>query len=327
MRRAFLISLIIHLMGYGGYRAARHYKVLENSRIAQALARLERKIMPPPPKVVRKPPPRQEQPVELTFAMADPSRATAAPPEAPKFYGPVNNVAANPTKTVPTDVPQVDGPQKQVIRTTENEVTQIKPTQPKPPVEPPQPDKEKEEEEKKPAAKPKTEVGDLAMAKLKPDPLAKTEPEQTEKTGEEQKPKHKRPRRLSELAQGIKGERMAQNGGVARIESLASLDTKSSITGDYDYAFVAAVQARWDSLLEERGASVGGKVVLQFVMHSDGTITGMQVIQESVGEALTALCERAVLDPAPFDPWSPEMKNELHSNQRTVQFTFWYLTR
>jgi hypothetical protein len=65
--------------------------------------------------------------------------------------------------------------------------------------------------------------------------------------------------------------------------------------------------------------------VLQFTMHADGTITAMQVVQESVGESLTAICERAVLDPAPFDPWTAEMRKELQSTQRTVQFTFWYL--
>ena len=43
-----------------------------------------------------------------------------------------------------------------------------------------------------------------------------------------------------------------------------------------------------------------GKVTLSFHLNYDGTITEMQVLNTTVSGLLAAMCQRAVLDPAPY---------------------------
>ena len=67
-----------------------------------------------------------------------------------------------------------------------------------------------------------------------------------------------------------------------------------------------------------------GKVVLRFHLYYDGRITKMEVADSSVGELLALVCQRAVLDPAPYDMWPSDLRRLAKSNFREVQFTFYY---
>jgi hypothetical protein len=71
-----------------------------------------------------------------------------------------------------------------------------------------------------------------------------------------------------------------------------------------------------------RGRS--GKVVLRFNLYYDGRITNMQVAENDVGELLALVCQRAVLDPAPYEVWPSDLRRLAKSNFRDVQFTFYY---
>ena len=66
-----------------------------------------------------------------------------------------------------------------------------------------------------------------------------------------------------------------------------------------------------------------GKVVLQFRLNYDGTITDMRVAQNTVGDLLGYVCEKAVTDPAPFAKWRTDMRLKL-GDSRDIQFTFYY---
>jgi len=142
-------------------------------------------------------------------------------------------------------------------------------------------------------------------------------------------PKRRPPKRLSEVMPtkgALVGERMKQEGGVARMAVESSLDVKSSPLGDYHYRMVTAVQQRWYRLLEERRYALEriGKVVIAFNLHSDGTITAIETKNSDVGEVLSFLCELSVMQPAPFGRWPPEIRRLIGGDVIPVTFTFNY---
>ena len=75
---------------------------------------------------------------------------------------------------------------------------------------------------------------------------------------------------------------------------------------------------------ENRTANASGKVVLEFRLHPDGRITGMTNVQNEVSDFMENMCERAILDPEPFQPWPREMRLDIPADYRDIQFTFFY---
>jgi hypothetical protein len=130
------------------------------------------------------------------------------------------------------------------------------------------------------------------------------------------------PQEASEIA----GRKMRQDGGVRRLDLLSSLDVRSSPFGEYDRAIILAIQNRWYDLLDMRGFThgPGGRVVLSFRLHYDGRITDMQVIESTVDDILSLLCQKAILDPAPYERWPSDMRRMIGENFRDVKFTFYY---
>ena len=95
--------------------------------------------------------------------------------------------------------------------------------------------------------------------------------------------------------------------------------------GPSDAAFIAAVQERWYNLLDStQFAQRSGKVVVEFRLTYDGRIIEMRVAGNEVGEMLGLLCQRAILDPAPYAPWPADMRRLIGGNYRDVTFTFYY---
>ena len=119
---------------------------------------------------------------------------------------------------------------------------------------------------------------------------------------------------------------MRQEGGVKRRAHIAMVDAKGTSFGQYDADFINAVSQRWYDLLDNIRYSgyQPGKVTLQFDLNYDGRITGMKVVQNTVGDMLSILCQKAVLDPAPFDKWPREMRLMIGRDIRPIQFTFYY---
>jgi len=84
------------------------------------------------------------------------------------------------------------------------------------------------------------------------------------------------------------------------------------------------VQDRWWKLLEDQTADVTGKVVLHFQLHPDGRVSDMKMVQNEVTDLEEATCERAVMDPAPYEKWTREMRLSLPSDSYDITFTFYY---
>jgi outer membrane biosynthesis protein TonB len=314
---AFGISLAVHLLVFSVYQTGKKFNWWQNVHWP---ARMQSSKMLT--ELLKKKPittPQQLQPqIPLIFVDVNPAQATPEPPKKAEYYSDKNSKAANPDTTLDTDKPKIEGKQTQVVKTEDVPKTKNIPLQPAPLPQPSPPVKEAQEEQKpKPAYTP----GDLALAK----------PEETPRKDDGQE-KQARPRTIKEAlarkqqATGLMGEKMKQEGGVRRAHLLPSLDVISTPFGAYDAAIIAAVQYRWYSLLDDQHWAGGrtGKVMIRFVLHSNGRVTQASIVENSVDFTLALLCERAILDPAPYAAWPLDMKRLIGGDDREVTFTFFY---
>jgi hypothetical protein len=314
---AFALSLAFHVLVYGGYQVGQKYHLWQNLHWPSWFQPpkfltdlIKKKELPPPPR---------PQDLPLIFVTVNPAQASAEAPKDAKFYSDKNSVAANPKPDTITEAPKIEGKQTEVVR-TEDVPRPPKFTPLQPAAAPPAPKPQEAEPEVKP--KPASTPGDLTMAKPAPTP--------NKDNGETKEAKPPRPRTIKEaLAQlqnnQLPSERIKQEGGVKRRNEMASLDTKATPFGAYDAALVEAISQRWFSLLDERdyASDSRGKVVLQFNLHHDGRVTEMNVAENTAGAVLGLICQKAVLDPAPFAAWPSDMRRTL-GDVRHIQFTFYY---
>lgn len=303
--RALALSVAVHLLCWGGYTVGRKYEIWDKLTLPAWVKKLTPALFKKPAPAIQ--PPDSEPP--LVFVNVNPDTATPEPPKDAKYYSSLNSKAANPDPDRDTATPKLSGQQDVVPETETIERNQFDKLQPALPVQEPQP-------EERP--KPKEAPGDLAMAKPELNP--RTETGSTER---------ERPRRLSQVQQPagrLPSQMMNQDGGVRRQLDSPSLDTKSTVTGMYDAMFIQSVKARWLDLLDSRdhAAAPRGHVRLQFKLHYDGRITDMNVIEHTVTETLSLICQKAVLDPAPFDKWTKEMRMLIGKDFREIKFTFYY---
>jgi protein TonB len=285
---------------------------------------------------------RREQPTEempLMFVTVDPSQAVPDAPTDAKYYSALNSRAANPDPKLDTPVPKIDGKQERVPQTMERARPELQALQPAPTPPPqvaeqqPEPAPEPEPKPAPPQAPPRPtptpRPGDLAYlkpAELPKPPLESKTPRASEHPNTPSPP---RPRTLAMARQqkgGIAGDRVKQQGGVRRFSVEPSFDVRSTPFGAYDAAIIAAIQKHWYDLIENRefSGSYSGKVVLEFRLNSDGSVTDMRVGETDVTEILALLCQRAVQDPAPFARWPADLRRLVGKEYRDVRFTFYY---
>jgi len=312
----FVFSLLLHLLCWGTYTLAKKAGWWEARRwpvwlqkLKQASVHTPTPLQPPPPR----PPPQDEIP--LMFVDVNPVAATPEPPKAAVYYSSRNALAANPEPAKETALPKIEGKQQQTVKTQDT---------PPAPLDKLQPDfnalkKQRETEEAR--AKPAQLPGDLTMAKpqLQPRPPDPGNAEQP------------RPRTIKEALQRRHrdqsvGEKMKQEGGVSRRLEISSFDTKATPFGAYDAALIEAVQSRWYDLLDHISYNGyrHGKVVVEFRLSYDGTVSRVSVPEDTVGLSLSLLCQKAVQDPAPFDRWPRDMRLTMDKDYRDIRFTFFY---
>jgi outer membrane biosynthesis protein TonB len=139
-------------------------------------------------------------------------------------------------------------------------------------------------------------------------------------------PKPARPRTVAE-ARAAKGlppsEKMRQEGGVQRRDIQSTLDVQATAYGDYDAQIINAIRSRWYSLLSGKHSPVG-KVVVEFKLHANGTISELRTIDANVDNLFQYLCEAAIQEPSPYQKWPVEMRRVLGGDSREVRFTFFY---
>jgi hypothetical protein len=309
--RALVLSLLIHVFAFGGWKFGQAHGWWKESHLPRWLQLARSSLV----KQIAKNNPRraQQQPVTLTFVDVDPTVAVTEAPKNAKYTSSVNTIAQS-TKKDESQLPDLTGVQEKVLKTTDNDKSKAQPLQPTPKALP---------EADKPSPPKKTYTpGDLVFAK----------PNTNLTSGKSDRPEtqpRSRPRTVAEAkaARGITGDKMKHEGGSQNVGLSSSLDVRRTVTGDYDRAFVDAVQARWDYLLQDQSSTPIGEVALEFKMHYDGRITDMKMPHNGVDAFFALLCQKAILDNAPYARWSKEMRNELAGDTRDVTFTFYYLRR
>lgn len=319
---AFALSLLLHLMLFAVVELGQRAGWWRHSVLSSLLSSREQSQE----RVAEnKPEPQTEVPI--VFVEVDPAVATAEPPKETKYYSSQSSQAANPDATVDTGTPKISGTQELVARTLDQPRVQPEPLQPAAPPEPvaKQERTENQRAEPEPAS---SKPGELEMARAseKPDVSSLLRPPPAVI---QEQPERRRPRRIAEALQQrglLAGEKMKQEGGMKRFSIAEGLDVKAMPFGDYDGAIIAAIQQRWYGLLDERDYARGytGKVVLTFRLNSDGRISELRVQENEVSDILALICQRAVLDPAPFAPWPSDMRRMIGADYREVRFTFHY---
>jgi hypothetical protein len=290
---AFAVSIGAHLLFWGVYAANDRFDLGRKLNLPQWAQKL---ISPPPPP----PPPVEREP--YMFVHVSDAQAVGEPPKNTIRYSDRNAAAANPELVdAQSNEPKLDGENPESRQTEtgsrRNPFDQLMPDPPKP-VEPPPP---------------KLTPGAMTVAQLQPQPPAE----------------RPRPRTLLDAKlqneQRDRGARARLDGGTP-LRARASYDVRATGFGAYDRAFVDAVSARWYHLLDNMSYDGyrQGKVVLQFVLNYDGRITEMKVVSNTVTESLSLLCQKAVLDPAPFERWPREMRLMVGEDSRRITFTFNY---
>lgn len=290
------LSLAAHLFVWGSYEAGKKLGVW------QRMPRLA--WLQPAPKMI---PPVQKPEPPLEFVMVEQPSAEA--PANVKYYSSKNSRAANPDASRDINIPKLNGTQTDVPKTETVSKPDFNKLQPAPKPMNPEP--------AQPA--PAVEPGDLTLGK----------PQDSQQQQQEQTPP--RPRTIQQaLAQSqphrSPGVEMKQDGGVPNVKLSASFDVKATPFGQYDSDFVDAVTYHWYSLLDSQKFALDrtGRVMLRFHLNYDGTITEMTVLQNTVGDLLGYVCQKAINDPAPFKPWPADMRRLVGANYREITFTFYY---
>lgn len=315
---AFVISLIIHLFLFQGYRLSKRLgwwdyqpawftQLLRRKTSPADLARKNAQLQAEQQK-------RRE--ILMSFMEVPPDRVAVEPPKEAKYYGAANARAANPDPAEKL-IPKIEGNQTKIER-METVPRQQKDKFPLAPAVPP-PDQAKPAEEAKPKPRAAETPGDIAMRR--------PEPRKIEGTGESETREYTRPRTLDEARARRNltvGERMKQSGGVRNVGRV-SLDVKATAFGAYDAAFIAAVQDRWYAILDAYPYSLrSGKVVLHFKLMQDGRILELKVQEDTVGELQSLFCQRAITEPSPYAKWPSDMRRMIGEPFREVTFTFYY---
>jgi outer membrane biosynthesis protein TonB len=339
--RALTFSLLFHLVILLMLELGSQVSWLKRNRVVAALR--EALVQPTLERPPKPPAPRANQPVPMLFVDVNPEQATPEPPPDTPYYSTQNTRAANPNPDKDTNVPRIDGGQTKIVKTFDTLRPQPAsappaPTPPERPAPKPATDASQATDAAAPAPQPSPELvndlipepaGELKVAKVPPTRSAVAPAnEKTAPLTEREPPS--RPRTLAAARQQkgiVVAPKSKQEGGVRRGAIESSLDVRASPFGAYDAALIEAVQKRWYDLLDERkyAGEKEGKVVLQFHLNQDGSVSHVQTVESSVGAILAILCQNAVRDPAPYGTWPSDMRRMVApANFREVRFTFYY---
>lgn len=313
--QAFLVSVTFHVVLFVFLEFAREYKLIEKAREIP----LVRNLIGDPYKEIRNDAP-------LIFVDVSPSQTSDLAPEDALYYSDINSIAANPYPKNAEDV-QMDGMQEEVPRTFDQESAMELDPQPLQPTPeeaiPDNPEETLAMSEQAPStpvdSPPLPDPSDLVMR-----PERSPTPEETVTPQ-----KQERPRTLAEARakqEVLSGSTMNQLGGVEQKGNAPSLNVKATGFGSYDRMFIMAVDNRWKQLLNEYQYSFShsGKVVIDFRLKYDGSISNVRVAESNVSAVLDQLCRRAIIDPSPYRPWPDDMRRVIGALFRDVRFTFHY---
>lgn len=144
-----------------------------------------------------------------------------------------------------------------------------------------------------------------------------------EKTPTPQRP----PRTLAEAQMrqaSMESEMTLQEGGVNKFSLEPSVNTVSTLYGEYDAYMFRIIEKHWHNILRSSTARGIGRVHMKFRLHRDGRITGLKIGSYETSQVLALFCQRAIQETAPHAPWPEEMVEEIGANFRDMEIDFHY---
>jgi hypothetical protein len=110
------------------------------------------------------------------------------------------------------------------------------------------------------------------------------------------------------------------------VSNPANQITKNSPFYKYDSVLVNTIEKKWFAILDTSNLKLNktGKVVVRFLLHSDGTTSDIQILENQAGELLSHSCVQTIKGCSPFTPWPPDMAKMVGKDYREITFTFYY---
>ena len=131
---------------------------------------------------------------------------------------------------------------------------------------------------------------------------------------------------LQQAKSGLGSRNMNTNDTGAARTGAPALDVRLTGYGDYDARFFAAISIAWRKQIKDR-SWVASTVKVDFNLHSNGRIDNVHIHDTEAASILQFFCREAIEQPAPFEPWSNEMRDQLGPGPRRCRITFNYLVR
>ena len=92
---------------------------------------------------------------------------------------------------------------------------------------------------------------------------------------------------------------------------------------DYGEALLKTIREQWHNLTSNSSqAPRAGKIVMDFELKFDGTVTDVRIKSDEVGRASAILCERAIVDPSPYPRWPRDLFRKYGKNSHRISLTF-----
>jgi len=119
--------------------------------------------------------------------------------------------------------------------------------------------------------------------------------------------------------------------GVSRT-GVAAFNVAESPFGAYDKKIIRIVQSRWYALIDRLGMyERAGTVAVHFYLLDDGTLLTdqkghviMEVKENTAGDFPALICQKAIVDSAPFDSLPDNLRALVGKEPREASFTFYY---
>ena len=359
---AVLLSLLLHLLAFGGWQYRATLAKLPLFSLLTKLVHVAHPPERPAPQPIQTltfvelatPPDTKKTKEAQQFMETDPSQVTGEKPKDAKYYSDKSTVAANPNN--PTgktgDTPYLDGAEKHAPSTlnvpTQSGVSAPLIRQPGSPSTPPS------------AARPASKAAEAAPEPkpVPPQPKVQEQPKDAAPLGlkmvEEQKvAMAQKPVVQPQVVTGatvpevpaVAGSpgspAIASDPGVAGREivarkshltvagvsrnGVAAFGVAESPFGAYDKKLIKAVQSHWYALIDHYGIYESADVVtVKFQLLDDGQVRNVSSTDDAQSRILSLFCEKAIIDSGPFDPLSDDLRALIGKEPREISFTFYY---
>jgi outer membrane biosynthesis protein TonB len=93
--------------------------------------------------------------------------------------------------------------------------------------------------------------------------------------------------------------------------------------GKYKQYLYTVVGSYWRPEIDQKASLIGvGVVTIRFTIHSDGTLSDVEVLDGNQLQILRDISRTALTSPAPFKPFTPGMIKELGADNFTEEYNF-----